>query len=89
MDSLVGCPPGEEPAVGRDGATIVNDPQHRSQGREVGSSSRKLRCPQCESGYLVIQQCKAICENCGYVESSEDNFVPNQDNPAEETVGSG
>jgi ribosomal protein S27AE len=38
-------------------------------------------CPLCEAGCLVARQCKLICESCGYVESSEDNFVPNIANP--------
>jgi hypothetical protein len=35
----------------------------------------------CEAGCLVARQCKLICESCGYVESCEDNFVPNVANP--------
>lgn len=44
---------------------------------------KKILCPQCESTFLTNRQCKSICESCGYVESCEDNFVPNQDNPIE------
>ncbi len=29
----------------------------------------------------MVRHCKAICLGCGYVESCEDNFVPNQNNP--------
>lgn len=43
----------------------------------------KVLCPQCESAYLTIRHCKSICLTCGYVESCEDNFIPNQDNPVE------
>ncbi len=46
------------------------------------ANAMNLRCPVCESGDLAIRQCRAVCDNCGYVESCEDNFVPNQDNPA-------
>lgn len=42
-----------------------------------------LRCPQCETGFLVDRHCKRLCEQCGYVESCEDNFVPNQACPSD------
>ena len=45
-------------------------------------------CPRCETGVLVHRHCRSICENCGYVESCEDNFVPNQANPKAITNGS-
>ena len=38
-------------------------------------------CPMCEGGPLTARHCKLICESCGYVESCEDNFVPNFANP--------
>lgn len=38
-------------------------------------------CPLCESAHLTGRHCKFLCPNCGYVESCEDNFVPNQDSP--------
>lgn len=47
----------------------------RTEGTEM------LRCPMCESAELVIRQCKAICELCGYVESCEDNFLSTSSNP--------
>jgi len=40
-----------------------------------------VMCPMCEAGDLVARHCKSICERCGYVESCEDNFLPNQENP--------
>ncbi len=49
---------------------------------EVGRGA-VVRCPMCESGILVARHCKSLCERCGYVESCEDNFVPNQENPEE------
>jgi hypothetical protein len=74
--------------VGQDGATNVSDRPRRRQKQEANSLSRKVRCPQCESGDLVIRQCRAVCDNCGYVESCEDNFVPNQANPKERLAAS-
>lgn len=44
-----------------------------------------LTCPQCESAELIVRQCKRLCERCGYVESCEDSFIPNQANPATRT----
>ena len=49
-----------------------------------GSTAHRLRCPQCESSTLVDRLCKRLCERCGYVESCEDNFVPNQANPIDD-----
>ena len=89
MDSFVRCPRGYEPAGGRDGARTVSDRNPRRKDQEHNASSRQARCPQCECGFLVIQQCRLICENCGYVEGCEDNFVPNQDNPKKELLKSG
>lgn len=40
-----------------------------------------MLCPRCATAYLVRQPCKTLCEQCGYVESCEDNFLPLQDNP--------
>lgn len=45
-------------------------------------------CPMCEGGLLIARQCKLFCESCGYVESCEDNFVPNYSNPYEATPNS-
>jgi hypothetical protein len=42
---------------------------------------RELLCPRCERGYLILRQCKLLCERCGYVESCEDSFLPMQANP--------
>lgn len=39
-------------------------------------------CPMCETATLRRRHCKSVCEHCGYVESCEDNFVPNEDSPA-------
>ena len=64
----------------------MEDHQHGRQNEGTSPLSRRLSCPQCESGYLFLQHCKAVCENCGYVESCEDNFVPNQDNPVQEPI---
>lgn len=41
-----------------------------------------LVCPQCGVGVLHDRQCKRLCDQCGYVESCEDNFVPTQANPS-------
>jgi len=43
----------------------------------------ELLCPQCGVAHLSTRQCKRVCEQCGYVESCEDNFVPNLANPRE------
>lgn len=40
-------------------------------------------CPQCERVSLRAMHCKLVCDGCGYVESCEDNFLPNQRNPDE------
>jgi len=45
--------------------------------------SQTLPCPCCDRGVLIGRHCKRLCENCGYVESCEDNFLPNQANPDE------
>ena len=50
------------------------------------SSLGNLRCPQCERSFLMQYQCNLVCKQCGYVESCEDNFVPNQDNPVQEPI---
>jgi hypothetical protein len=42
-----------------------------------------LVCPQCERASLVSRHCKTLCETCGYVESCEDNFLPQEENPQE------
>ena len=49
----------------------------------VGPLSKNQTCPMCE--YLTLERrlCKSVCAQCGYVESCEDNFIPNQSHPAE------
>ncbi len=49
----------------------------------AGSDVLMLPCPACESAALVGRHCKRLCPICGYVESCEDNFLPNQQNPTE------
>lgn len=44
-------------------------------------SREPVICPACERAALLPRHCKSICEACGYVESCEDNFVPNIANP--------
>ncbi len=46
-------------------------------------------CPRCGRAELVARHCKRICEQCGYVESCEDNFLPLQDNPRPEDAAAG
>ena len=53
-----------------------------SVGPATLQAAPAVRCPRCESAILIVRHCKALCERCGYVESCEDNFVPNQRNPA-------
>ncbi len=48
------------------------------------AASRELLCPQCETGFLTARHCKRVCDGCGYVESCEDNFVPNRATPPAE-----
>lgn len=35
-----------------------------------------VTCPLCGEGVLSRRQCKSLCDRCGYVESCEDNFLP-------------
>lgn len=35
-----------------------------------------VTCPLCGGGVLSRRQCKSLCDHCGYVESCEDNFLP-------------
>ena len=51
----------------------------RKPGVPVGRDG--LRCPMCEAATLIRRHCKTLCERCGYVESCEDSFVPNQAAP--------
>ncbi len=48
----------------------------------AGRDPRVATCPMCEAASLQRRHCKSVCEQCGYVESCEDNFVPNEENPA-------
>lgn len=57
-------------------------------GRTESTTSPCLLCPQCENGTLRNRPCERFCERCGYVESCEDNFLPMQMNPKDETVPS-
>lgn len=41
-------------------------------------------CPLCRMGYLIVRHCKSVCEQCGYVESCEDNFVPTNEKQEDE-----
>lgn len=54
-----------------------------SERPEAALTGQKLPCPACESAALVARHCKRLCPVCGYVESCEDNFLPNQQNPTE------
>lgn len=55
-----------------------------SQSAPRARESRQgLRCPLCEGEFLERRHCKLVCLSCGYVESCEDNFLPNQANPRE------
>ncbi len=58
----------------------------RTQNASVaaGSSSQPLLCPQCEREYLTTRRCRTVCEECGYVESCEDNFLPTRATPKRE-----
>ena len=53
---------------------------------EAAIDSDRVLCPLCETSYLTLRHCKIVCEQCGYVESCEDNFLPMQDPPASETL---
>ena len=57
--------------------------EHADRDQPGGQPGRL--CPMCEGGRLIARQCKLICESCGYVESCEDNFVPNYSNPLHAT----
>jgi len=60
---------------------IVNDPKTETCRTDEKDSS--LLCPMCETTNLIRRQCKALCPSCGYVESCEDSFVPNEASPSE------
>lgn len=47
------------------------------------SGGNHVTCPLCARAELDRRQCKSVCQSCGYVESCEDNFIPNQANPPE------
>ncbi len=51
-------------------------------GIDADAKSPRL-CPLCETGRLIARHCKLVCDSCGYVESCEDNFIPNFANPRE------
>ncbi|MCO6436967.1 MAG: hypothetical protein J5J06_07760 [Phycisphaerae bacterium] len=55
--------------------------QDHDEHAEAGPSHRAQLCPLCERRLLRAAHCKLVCDGCGYVESCEDNFVPNQMNP--------
>ena len=46
-------------------------------------SACDVTCPLCERTVLDRRHCKSICPGSGYVESCEDNFIPNRANPDE------
>ena len=52
--------------------------------RPTDTAASRLCCPQCESSVLIDRLCRRLCERCGYVESCEDNFVPNRANPIDD-----
>jgi len=54
-----------------------------TQDSGVERLDEPARCPVCESLALVRRHCHTICPQCGYVESCEDNFIPNKANPQE------
>ena len=56
---------------------------HDYAGQSTEPTLRTVTCPLCEWKVLERRQCKSVCPGCGYVESCEDNFVPNQRNPDE------
>ncbi|KAA0220863.1 MAG: hypothetical protein EDS66_11620 [Planctomycetota bacterium] len=45
-------------------------------GWSEGGILRPVTCPLCGGGVLLRRQCKSLCDRCGYVESCEDNFLP-------------
>jgi len=51
----------------------------RSDRNTAGEAD--FRCPLCASSELERRHCKTLCTQCGYVESCEDNFVPNEEPP--------
>lgn len=56
---------------------------HNENAPPADAKSSAVDCPLCEGSSLMTRQCKSVCPTCGYVESCEDNFVPNQSNPVE------
>lgn len=40
-----------------------------------------LTCPRCQRGLLESRHCKRLCAACGYFESCEDNFLPQELSP--------
>ena len=70
-----------------DGAEAVTSRNRREA--DSATSAEKLTCPQCERAYLITRHCRRFCEQCGYVESCEDSFVPTQMNPREALADDG
>lgn len=60
---------------------IVTEP--KTEKHRVDEKRGPLLCPMCETTDLIRRQCQTLCLSCGYVESCEDNFVPNEANPSE------
>ena len=62
----------------------MNDSDGITNAAPTGGA--ELECPVCGRGILTRRHCKTLCEQCGYVESCEDNFIPTQAAPAESST---
>lgn len=55
----------------------------KTEKNRVDERRSQFLCPMCETEDLIRRLCKTLCPSCGYVESCEDSFVPNQANPSD------
>lgn len=62
-------------------------PTNTAEDSGDSSSVERTVCPQCRMGYLIVRHCKSVCEQCGYVESCEDNFAPADGRRENEAAG--
>lgn len=61
----------------------------QTANHEPQTPPSEMLCPRCGRAELVARHCKSICEQCGYVESCEDNFPVNRTDPAPEAETAG
>lgn len=62
------------------------EPHTQSCSRPSRQVVATLTCPRCLRGSLEGRHCKRLCSACGYVESCEDNFLPQEETPQRERI---